>query len=128
MKKLLGILVLGFLWCNLSFAETNKNTVEVIFCYNRNWQLPVIFAYKDTPKCYEGLYDQLSYRNFTNPWNIICYNPNGKPDVSWPPNVLNNFLGKNQKFIHGTDCKKLSEPWKILKHISTEGNIEKFSY
>ena len=128
MKKLLGILVLGLLVCNTGFAETNnKNTVEVLICYNKNWKTPIIFSNENVSKCYEGLYDTWNYRKLKSPWNIFCYNPaNGIPKVIVPQNDSRN--SKGQQFIFGPGCKKLGEPWKILKHISTKGNIEKFSY
>jgi len=48
MKKLLGILVLGLLWCNASFSETSKA-----------WKIDDKYL---TPKCF--LYEKLSSENF----------------------------------------------------------------
>ena len=37
MKKLLGIIVLGLLWCNTSFAEEIKLSCQYIKNYYQNW-------------------------------------------------------------------------------------------
>jgi len=49
MKKLLGILVLGLLWCNASFSETSKA-----------WKIDDKYL---TPKCF--IYEWLSSHNFS---------------------------------------------------------------
>ena len=37
MKKLLGIMVLGLLWCNVSFSKEAQLTCEYVETYYRNW-------------------------------------------------------------------------------------------
>ena len=39
MKKLLGIVVLGLLWCNVGFAETAKEVAQRSLLYKLYWAL-----------------------------------------------------------------------------------------
>ena len=95
--------------------------------WKKNWGYPVLFVYEGITKCYEALYDTISYSKLKNPWNVICYNPEGKSNAPvLPQNDIRN--SKDQKFLTGLDCTKSNAPWIRLKHISRKDDVEKFFY
>jgi len=69
MKKLLGMVVLGLLWCSISLAEENKA-----------WEIDGKYL---TPKCF--LYEWLSSDNFEEYYNR--YAPENKKWKDWWGNV-----------------------------------------
>ena len=58
MKKFLGILVLGFLWCNVSFAKDFKYKSEII-CGPK--KVKFVFVYKETKPYFERDYFRIYY-------------------------------------------------------------------
>ena len=69
MKRFLGILVLGLLWCSISLAEENKA-----------WEIDGKYL---TPKCF--LYEWLSSDNFEDYYNR--YTPENKKWKDWWSNI-----------------------------------------
>ena len=113
MKKLLGILVLGLLWCNVGFSKT----LELICKDNDDKSFPLIITIVDEGELKYGIWNGSKTNLLVSDTNYSLYLINIEDNFDqfitidrYGGGFLANINTGNNEFKHRGKCEERGEP------------------